>query len=108
MTNVQMFAVATILLALVCFYLMWIERKSGRKAALEEARKIALGVMLLAEKKFGTDNGTGALKMDWAVKIVYATLPPPARFIIDEQGIHDFMDETYVQGKLFLQGLQTK
>ena len=78
-------------------YLLWVYMKQGREAALEQARRIALELMLRAEKKFGTDNG--AVKMDWVTTQLHARLPVQLRLVLKPEMIGEFLEEVYRQFK---------
>jgi len=90
-----------IALALVV-YLAYMYKVQGREKAVEEARRITMRMMLIAEKRFGTNNGTGALKMNWVAERIRLILPPYLSGIITDDNIEEFLESTYLLGKDYL------
>ena len=89
-----------ILVLFLAAYLFWVFKKKGKESAFEQARAIALGLMIQAEKKYGTEDG--ALKMGWVVTRFYPALPPTARIIFREEDITKFLEEAYKTSKDYI------
>ena len=88
---------------MICLHLIITAKKHGKKAALEEARRIALRLMLTVDKRYGTNNGTGSVKMDWVADRVMPLLPPIiSATLITRSDLINFLEETYQLGKDYL------
>ncbi len=91
-----------LLLVLICLYLIIVYKKLGRTAALLAARKVAYQLFLQAEKQFGTNNGTGAIKMDWAAERIVEAVPIWARYVVTELSVRLFLDTAYAKSRDYL------
>lgn len=91
--------IITVLL-LVAAYFYWVYTKQGKDAMLVELRERVYSLMLLAEKKYGADQGV--LKMEWVIEHFYPILPNTIKIIMTRKEAVDFVQTIYGEIKDFM------
>lgn len=83
-----------IVLALaVAGYFLWYFRVHGNQKGLKKLRETAYKLMLIAEKKFGSDTGT--IKFDWVADKIYGYLPGTMKVFITGRDLEEWLQATY-------------
>lgn len=91
------------MLLVIIIHLIATANRHGKTAALEEARRITMRLMLTAEKRFGTNVGTGSVKMDWVADRIMPLLPVPIQLsFVTRRDLINFLENTYMLGKDYL------
>lgn len=80
-------------------YVIFTYKTKGKKEALKKLRETAYQLMLIAEKKFGTDTGKGAEKFDYVIERIYKLLPETVSFFISEKTFKEYIQIVYEDAK---------
>jgi cbb3-type cytochrome oxidase subunit 3 len=75
-----------LVVVLTILYILWVFKKRGKKAAIEEARKLILQYMFVVQKKLGKDGKlTGGDKFTAVLELVWTALPESLKAIFGDK-----------------------
>ena len=80
-------------------YVFYLYKYKGKIEALKKLRETAYQLMILAEKKFGTDTGMGVDKFNFVIERLYKLLPETIVFFISEETFRGYIQMIYTQVK---------
>lgn len=86
-----------LVIGLILIFMDYVKKNIIKKGMLNEARKIALGLMLIAERTLSTEEGY--TRMKFVLDNFYNLLPVQIKFILKEKDIEVFLQEVYDEAK---------
>jgi hypothetical protein len=78
-------------------YFFYLYKAKGQEVAFLELKQDILKLILLAEKKYGDDEGN--LKFQWVADRVYNVLPAPFKFFFNSKDLEDLIQSVYNNAK---------
>jgi hypothetical protein len=89
-----------ILMVILSYNLYSIYKKYISSAMIIKAKKIALELMLIAERTLATEEG--AVRMKFVLDNFYNALPATIKYIIKENEVITFLQKVYDDAKKFI------